>query len=247
VDLNVPSSNFMNAKYNLQYTPTVFYDGGYDIVLGAQSQATYGSAITAAGSRVTHDLYLSASLEYIDNTKLGIEVKIASRELSNAAPDSPVRPAGPSAAKIGKTYQYTTRTVDVDGDSVYYRWVFAPGDTSTWMGPYASTDTCMIGHAWPTNGTYQVKVLARDKWMENPSWSDSLAVQAYVCGDANGDGFISITDAVALIGYIFVGVPEPNPIESGDSDCTTFISISDAVLLISYVFNGTPEPCYTCP
>jgi hypothetical protein len=236
----------MNTKYNLQYTPTVFNDGGYTLSIGAQSQATYGSAIAAAGSRATHDLYLSVSLEYIDNTKLGIEVKIASRELTNAAPDAPVLPAGPSTAKTGKTFQYTTRTADADGDSVYYRWVFAPGDSSTWRGPYKSTDTCMIGHAWPTNGTYQVKVLARDKWTESHSWSDSLAVQAYVCGDANGDGFISITDAVALIGYIFVGVPEPNPIEAGDPDCSGFTSISDAVLLIGYVFNGTPEPCYLC-
>lgn len=236
----------MNTKYNLQYTPTVFNDGGYTILLGAYSQATYGTYIAAAGSRVTHDLYLSASLEYIDDTKLGIEVRVASRELTNTAPDSPVLPEGPVAAKVGKTFQYTSRAADTDGDSVYYRWVFAPGDTSTWRGPYKSTDTCMIGHAWPTNGTYQVKVLARDKWIESHNWSDALAVQAYVCGDPDGNNFVNISDAVFLINYIFGGGFAPNPQASGDVDCNALVNISDAVFLINYIFAGGAAPCNAC-
>lgn len=66
------------------------------------------------------------------------------------------------------------------------------------------------------------------------------------CGDANGDGFISITDAVALIGYVFNGVPIPGdcnyPFGLGDANGDGFVSITDAVTLIGYVFSGSPIP-----
>ncbi|MCC6962919.1 MAG: VCBS repeat-containing protein [candidate division Zixibacteria bacterium] len=66
---------------------------------------------------------------------------------------------------------------------------------------------------------------------------------AYVCGDADGSGAISISDAVYLINYIFAGGPAPNPLLAGDADCNGLVTISDAVYLINYIFAGGPEPC----
>ncbi len=65
----------------------------------------------------------------------------------------------------------------------------------------------------------------------------------FVAGDANGDGFVSISDAVYLITYIFGGGPAPDPLDSGDADCSGIITISDAVYLINYIFAGGPPPC----
>ncbi len=69
----------------------------------------------------------------------------------------------------------------------------------------------------------------------------------YECGDADGSGMVTISDAVYLINYIFAGGPAPNPLLSGDVDCTGAVSISDAVYLINYIFAGGPAPCAACP
>lgn len=69
----------------------------------------------------------------------------------------------------------------------------------------------------------------------------------YVCGDADGNGIVEISDAVHLINYIFVpGSPAPDPLAAGDADCNTIVEITDAVYLISYVFvPGSAPPCDT--
>ena len=70
--------------------------------------------------------------------------------------------------------------------------------------------------------------------------------ESYVCGDANGDGTIDISDAVSLIAYIFLGGPAPNPLAAGDANCDGTVDISDAVYLISYIFSGGRLPCHGC-
>ncbi|NIP42880.1 MAG: hypothetical protein GWO41_18090 [candidate division Zixibacteria bacterium] len=46
--------------------------------------------------------------------------------------------------------------------------------------------------------------------------SDSSA--EYVCGDANGDGFLNVSDAVYIVNHVFVGGDAPDP-GCCDSDC----------------------------
>ena len=33
----------------------------------------------------------------------------------------------------------------------------------------------------------------------------------YLCGDANGDGMLNVSDAVFIINYVFIGGPAPGP------------------------------------
>jgi hypothetical protein len=68
------------------------------------------------------------------------------------------------------------------------------------------------------------------------------APPACQCGDANGDGVISIGDAVFIINYIFGGGLTPC---NGDADGSGTVSIGDAVVIVSYIFGGGPPP--TCP
>ena len=74
------------------------------------------------------------------------------------------------------------------------------------------------------------------------SWSKL----SYLCGDANGDRTVNISDAVYLIAYIFSGGPAPSPLLAGDANCSGSINISDAVYLIAYIFSGGPQPCAGC-
>lgn len=68
----------------------------------------------------------------------------------------------------------------------------------------------------------------------------------YLCGDANGDAAIDISDAVSLIAFIFSGGPAPDPEEAGDANCDDAVDISDAVYLIAHIFSGGPAPCAQC-
>lgn len=69
----------------------------------------------------------------------------------------------------------------------------------------------------------------------------------FICGDADGNDIVTISDAVYLINYIFAGGLAPNPVLSGDADCNGLVTISDVVYLINYIFAGGTAPCAACP
>jgi hypothetical protein len=68
----------------------------------------------------------------------------------------------------------------------------------------------------------------------------------FICGDANADKKVNVSDAVYLISYIFAGGPEPSPHLAGDANCDNKVNVSDAVYLITYIFAGGPAPCANC-
>ncbi|TFH65657.1 MAG: hypothetical protein E4G91_01675 [Candidatus Zixiibacteriota bacterium] len=68
----------------------------------------------------------------------------------------------------------------------------------------------------------------------------------YVCGDANHDATVDISDAVYLIAYIFSGGSAPSPLLAGDANCDAAVDISDVVYLIAYIFSGGVAPCAGC-
>ena len=76
---------------------------------------------------------------------------------------------------------------------------------------------------------------------------DSCEPPTFVCGDATGNGSVSISDAVKLINFIFAGGPAPVPLASGDANCSGTVTVSDVVYLINYIFAGGPAPCAACP
>ena len=62
-------------------------------------------------------------------------------------------------------------------------------------------------------------------------------------GDANADGNINSADVAYLINYLFVGGPEPIPLEAGDPNCDGLVNSADVSYLINYLFVGGPPPC----
>lgn len=70
---------------------------------------------------------------------------------------------------------------------------------------------------------------------------------ASACGDIDGSGSITISDAVYFINYIFASGPLPKDKYHGDLDCTGGAYIGDIVYLIYYLFASGPAPCAGCP
>ena len=64
-----------------------------------------------------------------------------------------------------------------------------------------------------------------------------------ICGDANQDSKVGLSDAVFIINYIFSGGSAPKPVLAcGDYNADGKINVSDAVRNINYVFSGGNPP-----
>lgn len=154
----------------------------------------------------------------------------------------------PDTAFLNVPYDFQFEAI---GGTEPYHWTFVGGDL-----PFGCSFTNGVGTitGTPTFGaTYFFTIAVSDA--SGPVRVDTINVNVtvtdapdpdYVCGDADNSGSVSISDAVALISYIFGGGAPPNPMESGDCNCDNVVSISDAVSLINFIFAGGPAPCSGC-
>ncbi len=101
-------------------------------------------------------------------------------------------------------------------------------------------------------GTYTANINIHNNDPLNETITIPAELQAYneawyVCGDANSDEIVNVSDAVAIINYVFIpGSPVPDPLDAADANCDDTVNVSDAVYLINYIFiSGSPAPCDT--
>ncbi|MFH2054924.1 MAG: S8 family serine peptidase [bacterium] len=136
------------------------------------------------------------------------------------------------------------------GGTAPYHWSLLGGDLP--LGCIFVGDTLGLISGiptWPATYYFTVRVIDSSE----PAVADTLATAIRIlaapplCGDANADGAVGITDAVYLIQYIFNNGPEPVPYIAGDANCDEIVNITDAVYLIQYIFGGGPAPCADCP
>ncbi|MBN2065864.1 MAG: PKD domain-containing protein [Candidatus Thermoplasmatota archaeon] len=94
----------------------------------------------------------------------------------NNPPNKPATPTGPSNGKTGFSYTYATSSTDPDGDQVYYMFDWGDGTDTGWLGPYTSGQSASASHSWTSEGTFPVKVKAKDTEDAMSVWSDSLLI-----------------------------------------------------------------------
>jgi len=109
-----------------------------------------------------------------DNTAIDYASVTITKE--NHPPNTPSKPSGPSSGKPGVSYTYTSSAADPDDDQIYYLFDWDDGTDSGWKGPYNSGETVSVSHVWSSEGTYQVRVKAKDAHGEESSWSDPLSI-----------------------------------------------------------------------
>jgi len=96
---------------------------------------------------------------------------------TNSQPEPPSTPNGETYGYHGTSYNYSSSSIDPDGDDLYYRFDWGNNITSSWLGPYPSSKLIQISYIWETPGFYQVKVKARDMHGKQGNWSSSLLVE----------------------------------------------------------------------
>ena len=120
-------------------------------------------------------------------------------------------------------------------------WDWGDGNTSGWLGPYASGAIATGTHTWTSRGIYPVKVKAKDIYGAESSWSTPLTVNIYKLGDVNNDGMVTFADIdpfVAAIGTTETDFQTQHPTWSWlAADCNqdgrvTFADIDPFVALI---------------
>ncbi len=222
---------------------------------------------------VAAGLDLIVRIEHVNTDVFDIEVRIGNGVPANTVPSDPAVDAGPVESETGVEVTFESATTDPDTDNIYYRWDWGDGrGISDWMGPYASGVTCSAAYTYNTEGTYLVKVQAKDAFDVETAWSAGHTIDVVIPGccvgeiRGNVDGIgtdidlietgIDISDMVYLVDYMFTGGAAPpcfaeanidgsNPGADLEPDTADDIDISDMVYLVDYMFTGGVAPA-TC-
>ncbi|KYK32049.1 MAG: hypothetical protein AYK22_00370 [Thermoplasmatales archaeon SG8-52-3] len=83
-DMNSRSSSYLASHYNLYGYPTVWWDGGYKINIGAGSvpsaKSAYTSSINSCLNRAVDDVNLNLAMTWLDGTKMKIDCTVINNE-----------------------------------------------------------------------------------------------------------------------------------------------------------------------
>ena len=97
-------------------------------------------------------------------------------EIYNAPPEKPYNLYGESHGRVGVDYTYYVTSSDPNGHRIYYLFDWGDGTNSSWVGPYFSGREASAINNWTSEGTYEIKVKAKDIFGLESEWSDPLVV-----------------------------------------------------------------------
>jgi hypothetical protein len=174
----------------------IFFLGGTDVDLSYEGVAiitkgveklclelstNYMKGATTMGELWGQSLisYMSAPLDGMDIITIEENQPFGDPSLQirqSQPPLQPSQPVGPPTGKPEVTYSFTTSTVDPDDDDIQYLFDWGDDSEILWLGPYSSGEEITISHAWKEQGSFSVKVKARDVYGEESPWSEPCSI-----------------------------------------------------------------------
>ena len=102
------------------------------------------------------------------------ELSLTEVELPPSVPETPI---GQIIGETNITYNYSTVSIDPEGGKISYGWDW-DGDYTVdeWTDPFDSNTTVNISHSWTIEGTYNLRVKAKDEKSILSDWSDHTVV-----------------------------------------------------------------------
>ncbi len=142
---------------------------------------------------------------------------------------------------------YSTDTHTLE-EGIYFDDIFPVSVIASQQSFYFSSEITSYQFSQFHSGTYRYRIRAKDTEEQWSRFSPPDGIQVYrltpyICGDANGDDGVNISDAVYIINFIFIGGSAPDPLESADVNCDYFVNVSDAVYILNHIFIGGHPPC----
>lgn len=77
---------------------------------------------------------------------------------------------GPTSGSAGTSYNFTFKSIDLDGDDVYYYILWGDGHVENWEGPYRSGEDFEIAHNYSRKKTYTIEAKAKDTYGDESLW-----------------------------------------------------------------------------
>ena len=96
--------------------------------------------------------------------------------VESQSPLKPEAPSGPTSGKVGEEYTFNGSTTDPENNDIYYKWDWGDDTYSQWLGPYNSGEECRESHIWNEEGSFEVRIQARDTNGKLSDWSDPLPI-----------------------------------------------------------------------
>jgi len=91
--------------------------------------------------------------------------------------NKPSKPDGPLSGFSNVSYTFSTSSNDSDDNQIKYKFDWGDGTTSEWTELIESGIKISLSHSWTSNGTYNVKAMAKDENGGQSSWSEFLSVK----------------------------------------------------------------------
>ena len=83
---------------------------------------------------------------------------------------------GPILGKPGIEYNFSIEVIDPNRDEIFCFWNWGDGNSSGWIGPYMSGDITTASHTWINQGSYEIKVKAKDVYGAESEWSEPFNI-----------------------------------------------------------------------
>ncbi len=180
------------------------------------------------------------------------KVYLYKTETASANQPPELEPIGNKFGFVENSLEFEVFANDPDGDSVSLSADNLPlGATFTDLGYDSNPGKYKGLFSWTPNsgqdGIYSnVHFVASDGDLTDEEYIQiTISADDYICGDANFDLSVNVSDAVWIINYVFEGGDPPIPLAAGEVNCDGGVNISDAVWIINYVFTGGFSPCDT--
>ncbi|ENO12057.1 PKD domain protein [Thermoplasmatales archaeon SCGC AB-539-C06] len=95
----------------------------------------------------------------------------------NNPPNKPGKPIVVDGGSTpGKEYTFKTSAIEPDGEQIYYWWDWDDESEDKWLGPFSSGEYCEASHTWGEQGSYNIRVRAKDEHDCETAWSDLLPI-----------------------------------------------------------------------
>ncbi|MDH4158016.1 MAG: S8 family serine peptidase, partial [candidate division Zixibacteria bacterium] len=165
-----------------------------------------------------------------------------------------LKPAnGGTAGGASVTFQWATDAPSPYEESAeYYHLQISETSnfTSTEYSDYVFNTTLNVSAGYFLEGSqYFWRVSALDSLGHVSSYQTepfSFTMLGFVCGDANANGAVNISDVSYLVAFLF-GIPTgppPIPFVAGDQNGDGKVNVSDVSYLVAYLFaSGSPPNC----
>lgn len=149
-----------------------------DYMLGLQCDGSQGNEICWGFAR--NDLYPNGYILWWDGYRWwdfqDEDYCFMIYGTDNSPPNKPDQASGTTSPRIGREYTWSSRTIDPDGDQIFYKFKWGDHTESLWLGPYTSGETVFAKHTYLEVGNFNIFVIAQDLYGAESEMSDGITI-----------------------------------------------------------------------